>query len=171
MRTLLIITFLANIAFAFGSLPWQPNPVAVHFSFDGTANRFESPIVSAISMSIFVGIIAAVFIGASALVPMYATRMPERVNIPNRYYWLNEENRPQTIRRFCFSVERIGIGMMLFILFLQWEIFQANRTVSPLIFRDYLLYLFVAYIIFDQVRLYRSFCRLPEDDEPQEPQV
>ena len=172
MRTLLIITFLANIAFAFGSLPWQPEKIAVHFSLDGTAGRFESPIVSAISMSIIVGIAAAVFIGLSALVSRSA-HMPELFNMPNREYWLNDENRPKTIRRICSSIDMIGIGTMLFILFLQWEMFQANQRVPPIL-RSYMLYafgVFVTYIVFDQVRLYRLFCRLPEDGEPQEPQV
>ena len=167
MRTLLIITFLANIAFAFGSLPWQPEKIAVHFSFDGTANRFESPIVSAISMSIFVGIMAAVFIGASA--PHLMTRKPELINIPNRDYWLNEANRQQTIIRLCSSLGRIGFGVMLLILFSQWELFRANQMVPPVL-HSYLFYaigILVAYIFFDQVRLYRSFCRLPEDGEPQ----
>jgi len=138
--------------------------MAVHFSLDGTPNRFEPPIGFAISMSIAIGIMAAVFMGASMLLAVCATRMPTLVNIPNRDHWLNKENRPATIRRVRSFLEMSGFGTMLFVLFLQWEIFQANQVVPPLL-RDYLLYaagILVAYIIFDQIRLYRSFC-LPKE--------
>ena len=165
MRSLLIATCLANVLFAFGSLPWMPNPAAVHFGLDGTANRWEPPIVSAISMSIFAGMMAAVFIGVSVGVSMSANHMPQLMNLPNRDYWLNEENRPATIRRIRFPLEMIGIGTMFFILFLQWEIFQANQTIPPVL-RDSSLYavgILFAYILFEQVRLWRSF-RLPKNN-------
>ena len=135
------------------------------------------PIEFAITMSISVGITAAVFIGISALMSMSVTRMPESINIPNREYWLNDVNRLKTIRRLCSSCEMIGVGTMFFLLNIQWITFCANQTAPPNL--DVLMLMcavgvfgiFVAYIVFDQVCLYRSFCRLPEDGEPQEPQV
>ena len=146
----------------------------MHFSLDGTPNSFMPAIANAVLMTIFTGIIAAIMLGTSALVAMAATHMPEHFNVPNREYWLNDENRPGTILRVCFSCEMIGVGTMLFILYVQWIIFRANQTAPPNL--DGLMLMcvagvFVAYIVFDQVRLYRSFCRLPEESEPQEPQV
>jgi len=147
----------------------MPDKIAVHFDFNGVPNRFEPPIVTAIFISVLSGIIAAVFIGASALTSMSATHMHQLINIPNRDYWLNEENRLKTVVRLCSSFERIGFWTMLLILFSQWELFRANQMVPPVL-HSYLFYaigIFVAYIFFDQMRLYWSFCRLPKNSEPQ----
>jgi len=65
MRILFIITCLANIALAFGSLLWMPDQIAVHFTLDGRANRFEPPIANAVMMSVLIGIMGAVVLGVS----------------------------------------------------------------------------------------------------------
>ena len=131
MRIFLFLTCLANIAFAFGSLPWMPERVANHFDLNGVPNGFMSPIVNALLMSVTTGFMGAIFLGASYLMVFLAKHMPEFVNIPNRDYWLNEENRPKTVQRLCANVELMGVATMIFMLFLQWEIFRANQMVPP----------------------------------------
>jgi len=151
MRTFLIITFLANIAFAFGSLPWQPDAFA-----------------RAVLVSIAVSLLAVLAFVVSS---MSFLSMPWTWwGTPNRDYWLNEENRPEAIRRCRFFIGKTGVAGMLFILFVQWAAFQIGREVF-LAYRNYILAAFFAFLTFELVRYYYSFYRLPEDGEPQEPQV
>ena len=166
MRTLFIITCLANIVFAFGMLPWMPEKVAIHFGANGMPNGWASPIPNAILLSITTAIMGAGILGCSFLTALCAEHMPEHFNIPNRDYWLNEENRPKTIRRICSFTEFIGIGIMLFFLFVQWEIFWANQKV-PVIVSDNVwvavVVLFVSLGI-ETVRLFLAF-RLPKEKD------
>jgi uncharacterized membrane protein len=131
MRILLITTCLANIAFAFGTLPWMPERVAIHFDSNGVPNGFMSPTTTALLLSFIVGFVGVTILGCSLLGAMIAKHMPEHFNIPNREYWLNEENRPKTVRRMCSYVESVGVVTMLVILQVQWEIFKANQMVPP----------------------------------------
>jgi len=154
---------LANIAFAFGSLPWMPNPTAIHFGMDGTPNGFAHPITCAVFISILSGIMTAVFLGASLFTLVY----PTSIGIPNSVYWLSTENYPKTCRRLCFYLESLGIATMLFILFLQWELFRANRIVPPKLYHAYFVFGLFTWLIFinvASVHLYLSF-HLPKEKD------
>jgi uncharacterized membrane protein len=158
---------LANIAFAFGSLPWMPERMAVHFATDGSVNRFDSSIVYAVIMSVVACFVAAIMFGVSFFTSFASTHMPESVNIPNRDYWMNEENRPKTIRRLSYPGELIGVGTLLLILLIQWELVRVNLTVPPgqpsisvLMCSTGVL---LAVIVFENVRVFLSF-RLPKSE-------
>lgn len=168
MRILFIVTFLANIVFAFGSLPWLPNQVAVHFDANGTPNGFISPVVSAVVMSVTAGFITAIMFGISGLTTMTVIHMPEFVNIPNRDYWLTEENRQKTLRRLRWLTDSIGFLTMLHILFIQWEIFRFNRAVPPKVFNsDMVMYVSIVYLVLLTVVFVRfhMWFRLPKNGE------
>jgi len=167
MRILLITTCLANIAFAFGSLPWMPERMAVHFATDGSVNRFDSPIVYAVIMSVVACFVTAIMFGVSFFTSFASTHMPESVNIPNRDYWMNEENRTKTIRRLCYPGELIGIGTLLLILLIQWELVRGNLMVPPGQPNITVLMcgtgVLLAVIVFVSIHTYRSFC-LPKKE-------
>ena len=167
MRILLIITCLAHIAFAFGMIPWMPERMVTTWGLDGKPSGFMSPITSAVIMSVTVALTGAIILGVSFFMSFATLHMPESFNIPNRDYWLNEENRPITVRRICSNVELIGVGTMFFILFVNWELFRANQTVPPGKPSDMLTYavgVLLAAITFDCVRMLRSF-RLPKEKD------
>ena len=166
MRILLIITCLANIAFAFGSLPWMPNPMAVRLASDGTPMAFvENPIKHAMLVSISVGIMATVFLYISRIYLFFCpSGMPF---MPNRDYWLSEENRPKMILRIHSFFDSGGFGTMLFFVIGQWVFFQANLGAPPtanlivLFFGISVIPVFIAVVM---VRLYLSF-RLPKEND------
>ena len=165
MRILLIMTCFVNIAFAFGSLPWMPEHVAKQFAHDGTPTSYVPSIASAMLLSVLSGIIAAVFFGISLVMPMIAASMPEKINIPNRDYWLNDENRQKTIRHLCFSIELMGILTMFLFLLVQWELFRANQTIPPKMSSNSVLLvgkLYAVVLVFEIVRLLWSL-RLPKE--------
>ena len=159
MRILFLTICLTNIAFAFGSLPWMPDPMAVHFALDGRANGFAAPLEHAVMMSVTIGILTATFLGSSCLM----SRIPnELINLPNRDYWLNAENRPKTIRRVSAYLESVGNAVMLFFLAVQWEVFQANQTVPPHMNSGLPLYgggILTVWIVVETVRVCLAFRR------------
>jgi len=144
----------------------MPEKMAVHFAPDGQVNRFDSSVVYAVMISVIVCFVAAIMLGISFFTSFVTTHMPESVNIPNRDYWLNEENRPITVRRICSNVELSGVGTMILFLLVQWEVFQANLTVPPGQPNINVLMcgtgVLLAVITFDCVRMLRSF-RLPKE--------
>ena len=167
MRILLIITCLANIAFAFGTLPWMPERVAVRLASDGSPIAFVGcPIVSAMWSSIAVITMTVAFLVASKFSStLFADGAPF---MPNRNYWLSEENCPKMvlhIRSFCYSG---GFATMLFFFVAQLVFFQANMGAPPM---ANLVVLFLGisaipiFIVVAMIRLYISF-RLPKT-EPQ----
>ena len=130
MRILFIITCLANIAFAFGTLPWMPEKVAVHFYPDGTPNGWEPRFPSAMLTSIIAALVGAGILGASLLMEMAAKHLPEQFNKGlNHDHRLSDEEILKRVRRFCSYLEFIGIAVMLFFLCGNWEIFCANQRV------------------------------------------
>ena len=168
MRILLIITCLANIAFAFGSLPWMPEQIAVHYSPDGTVNRYESPFFFVALSCLLPCIIAPFILGISFMVSFMVMHTPEQFNIPNSDYWMNEENRPKTARRIAaFTIDLFGVGIMLFFLFIHGELVRVNLTVPPGQPNvEMLLYAFIILLAvwaFGFVYLYLSF-RLPKTE-------
>ena len=145
MRTLFIITCLANIAFAFGTLPWMPDAVLIS--------------------------VIAVHLGTGVLIGSMLTEMGLELSyMPNREYYLNEENRPKTIRLYRSFVESIGMGTMILLLFIQWAIgqyFQADvPNLVELGVRNLMIGIcvFCAFMIVECMRLYLSF-RLPKGKE------
>jgi uncharacterized membrane protein len=164
MRIAFIGTFLANIVFAFGTIPGLPNPMANHFNLAGQADGFASPMDNAILMSILISVMAAIFLGTSGLMTKIATHMPTQVNIPNRDYWMNEENRPETIRRLRSFMDSMGFWLMAIFLFLQYETFSANQMVPPALNSVQLwivLGTFLFLMLYETVRLFSLF-RLPK---------
>jgi len=137
MRILLITACLANIAFAFGSLPWQPNPMANHFSLNGAPTRFEPPIVTAEAMSVSVGVVAYFLVGFS---------------------------RVKTVRRIHSFFDSLGIMTLLFLLLFQWKIFQANQIVPPHSNSIVVLYGWVIIAVFINIQLGRLLFRLPKEN-------
>ncbi len=127
LRLLFIITCMANIAFAFGSLPWVPNPMTVQYSSDGIPAM--PPFVLAGFMGVVTIMVAVITLGFSWL--MTQDFPTESFCIPNRDYWTSEENRPETVRRLRALIEFLGTIAMLFALFIQWETFRVEAAIPP----------------------------------------
>jgi len=101
------------------------------------------------------------FLGTSWLLSILPS---SSFNIPNRDYWLNEENRPKTIQRVSGFLVSMGFYTMLFFLAVQWKVFRANQVVPPKSDLTLLLYggiILVAIITVETVHLCLAF-RLPK---------
>jgi len=161
MRTLFLLLCLANIAVAVGMNWWMPDPMGTHFGAGNQADGFMSPAGFAVFISGFV----ALFATGVLIVPWLVRVLPASGwRMPNREFWMSEENRPRTARRFRSFFESVGIALMLLFLLIQWLTFHANRTAPPQINMPIFWCGFVGFLaVFAMlmVRFYVSF-RLPK---------
>jgi hypothetical protein len=77
--------------------PQLPARMAAHFAADGTPNGFQSKLAFFILMFVIFGPSAFV---AFVTPRILAGKPPERLNLPNKSYWLAPDHREETFR-FC----------------------------------------------------------------------
>ena len=162
MRTLFLMLCLANIVIAVGMVLWMPDPMATRFGHGGLPVSVMSPEVYAV----FISGLVVFFIALVLLTPrLMRVLPPSLVNLPNRAFWMSEDNRPRTERRIRVFFEGIGAVMQLLFLLLQWLTFTANRAIPPQLDMPIFWAGFVGFLVVMAVltvRLYVSF-RLPKD--------
>jgi serine/threonine-protein kinase len=104
-----------------------PEPLATHFNGAGRPNGWMNQRTFALFQLGLLGFIAFVFgvAGAAARV------MPARfVNLPNRDYWLTEENRPQAMARLSRHLGWLFCGIVVFLGVTNHLVFVANASVG-----------------------------------------
>ena len=88
MRTLLIVSFLANVVLMVVSLLILPSEVAIHFGRDGMPDSWASKEFNAL---LFFGIDLFLFIVFLAVPSLSLGLSPKWLNFPNKNYWLKVE--------------------------------------------------------------------------------
>ncbi len=156
MRNLLISVFVTNLALTLLALLMLPDQVAIHFGPggvpDGWASKWTHAVVFlAIEVPLF-----ALFMSAGRL----TLRLPARwVSLPNKDYWLREENRVELETRFTALMQEFGLTLFLFLFIVGLLTFDANlsdpvrlnETVFLTAFAGYMLY-----VVYWLVKLVRS---------------
>ena len=90
MRKVFIFVFLVNIIFLAASLFILPDRVAMHFSGGGEPDSFGSKYFYAIMLCLIELVTFSVFF----FIPYIVMKSPPgMMNLPNKEYWLKEENR------------------------------------------------------------------------------
>ena len=141
MRTIFILTFLANIAYKFGTSP--------HF-------------VDALFNSILLGMVMVLILVFSST--WFLSKRGSWWGTPHRDYWLNDDNRSKSISQARCYIAMIGIFGMLFILFVQ---VVPSELVRP--YRHFLLGVFFVVIFVHTIWYYWSFSHLPKEASKIEP--
>ena len=164
MRTILCLVFAANVLLVVVSLAILPDHVAVHFGRGGVADSWASKEWNA---TIFIVLETVLFL-LFWFAPLLPLGVPPRfVNVPNKDYWLREENRPAFRRRFQQLMDRFGTAFFLFFLLIGVLTIQANIS-QPVRLNEraflMALVLFLGYTAVWTFRLFRSF-RVPEEGE------
>lgn len=160
MRALFIMVFAACIALTLGSLAILPPIVAIHFGTGGVPNGWASSTVNALLFLGLQSLLFFMFLLAPRLVFLFP---PSMVNLPNKDYWLKEENKPRTEALLTALMYKFGVAMLLFFFVVNVLVIHANLT-SPVRLAEVpflaavgLLLLYTAYWC---VKLYQAF-RLP----------
>jgi hypothetical protein len=73
--------------------------------------------------------------GVPALMVLWTRRIvhqsPQRVNLPNRDYWMAPQRREATLQAITAHMMLFGCGVSLLIAFAHWEVIQANMRQPP----------------------------------------
>jgi uncharacterized membrane protein len=159
------LTFVANVVVTLISLAVLPARVAIHFGADGMANGWAPNYVSALLMTgTHVLLFCSLYFGhrLALLFP------PKWINLPNKEYWLNPVNMPQTMEKIQGFMWRFGVAVFLLLFIMSLLSLQANMSKIVRLNQQVFLPVmgaFLVYTIWWTIVFFRAF-RIPlqEDD-------
>ena len=117
---------------ALGLLQWAhvypqlPDTIAAHFAANGTPNGYQPKQAFFMLMFVILGLSAFVaFITPRIL----ANKPPDRINLPNKAYWLSPEHREETVRYFHAQMGWFGCAILFVLLY--GTSLAINANLSP----------------------------------------
>jgi uncharacterized membrane protein len=162
MRTLFILTFAANLLLAIVSLAVLPDKVASHFGADGRADDWAPAWVNALIMLVTNGLLFCMLYFTPRL--MFAVPAGW-LSLPNKRYWLREENRPKAAVIMSLLMWEFGIAFFVFMFVVGALVIEANLS-DPVQLNQHVFWaaltLFLAYTVWFCVKCYRVF-RIPNE--------
>jgi uncharacterized membrane protein len=161
MALVFYLVFALNITLALGSLAVLPDKVASHYGADGAPDAWMTKEAHAVIMvALDVGLLLLI-----AGTPLLVMKLPRGlVNVPNKDYWLKDENRPALKGMFKGWMAEFGTALFLFFLCGGMLAVQANLS-DPVRMNQGpfigCLVAFSVYVVIWIIRFYRAF-RIPE---------
>lgn len=160
-RTVLNVVFLLVVLFNLFSYFILPDNVAIHFGGRGAPDSWMS---KGAHILIFM-VLMAVLYGSFALAPRLLDGVPAKyISLPNRDFWLLDENRPEAIRRMESIMYNFGIATGLLMLGVLILLIAANLSDPVRLDGGIFLVMFISYIAYTAwwlVRVFTAF-RIPK---------
>ena len=160
-RTVLNAVFLLVVLFNLFSYFILPDNVAIHFSRGGAPDSWAS---SGTHILIFT-VLMAVLYGSFALAPKLLDGVKAKyISLPNRDFWLLDENRPEAIRRMAGLMYTFGTATGLLMLGALILTVAANLSDPVRLNEGIFLVMFISYLAYTAwwlVRIFTAF-RVPE---------
>ena len=161
MKIAFIIAFAFNVILALAALAVLPDQVAMNFGASGVPNSWVAKetyalIMLATSIPVF-------------LLLFYCPRLmmkcpPSSMNIPNKDYWLSEENKPALKKKCENFMNQFGAAFFVFMFVVGLLVVHANIS-KPVRLNEGAFFTglaaFLIYTVIWIVGIYRSF-RIPE---------
>lgn len=162
MRNVFIISFVANLVLTVVVVVVGPETMAIHFGAGGEPDGWASAKANALIMAGTDVLLFASF----AFLPQLMRITPDKwINLPNKDYWLKEENRDRAVAMVGDQLFKLGAVMFAFMFVVGLLSLQANLS-DPVLLREDLfwppLVLVLAYTVYWTVGIYRMF-RVPEE--------
>ena len=162
MRNVLIVSFIANVVLTVVSLLVLPSEVAIHFGRDGMPDSWASKEFNAL---LFLGIDLFLFIVFLAAPSLSLGLSPKWLSLPNKNYWLQEENRAVAQKKLAPLMTQFGIVFFIFLFFVGLLTLEANLADPVRLDETIFLLLFIAFMLYTGywcVTLVRAF-RIPKN--------
>jgi len=103
-----------------------PAVVASHFDGSGAANGYmPKPMYLGIMLVIGLGVPLVLAVAPQATMG----RNDERLNLPNKTYWLDPRRRDDTINFLKFQARLFAVGLTFFLCYVHWLVVRANFLV------------------------------------------
>ena len=161
MKIAFFIAFAANVLFALASLAVLPDQVAIHFGAGSAPDSWAAKETYALIM---LAIDIPVFLILSYSPSLMLKCPASIINLPNKDYWLSQENRPSLRQKLGRLMNQFGTALFLFLFCVGLLVVHANLS-QPVRLNERVflsaLAVFLAYTVFWCVGLYRSF-RVPK---------
>lgn len=163
MRIFFVATFAANVVLTLVSWVILPDNVAIHFRGDGVPdgwapNWFHVLIFLGMQLVLFV----TIYFGSKLSLGLHS----RWVNLPNRDYWLREENLPKAQEMVRSTMMEFGTALMLFLFVIGVLTIKANLS-NPVQLNNAFFWpsfiLFMAFVVYWCVKLLLMF-RVPRED-------
>ena len=134
-----------------------PDMIGNRYDFDGTVIRLHSK-------QVVVGLYMFVSCFPLLLFSLISRVSFKNANLPNRDYWLKEENVGKAHKLFKHSIFKFSVALMLFWISIFHQIFRAginNNQMNNM--PTYIIFgLFALFTIFWMINLFQEF-KIPED--------
>jgi hypothetical protein len=160
MRRLFIILFLANLAVTILAPYVLPTQVAIHFGMGGQPDSWTS---RGVFVLIFLAFQVPLFF-LLLYVPALILKCPAKiVSLPNRDYWLAEENKQRTGAMLSRMMSEYGAALFASLLGMGLLTIYANLSAPVRLNESLFLVLFCAFMAYTAywcIRLFREF-RIP----------
>ena len=145
MRKLLIVSFLANVALTLVSLLVLPSEVAIHFGRGGMPDSWASNELNAL---LFLGIDLFIFIVFLVAPSLSLGLSPKWLSLPNKNYWLKEENRVVAQKKLAPLMTEFGIAFYIFLFFVGLLTLEANLA-DPVRLNETIFFpIFIAFMLY-----------------------
>jgi uncharacterized membrane protein len=161
MRTIFFVVFAANVLLMLVSLAILPDRVAIHFGRGGCPDSWASKEINAL---VFLVLETPMFL-LLWFGPSLPLGVPKRfVSLPNKEYWLQEENLPAFKQKMEHLMAQFGAAFFLFFFFTGLLTVQANLS-EPVRLNEKafvpVVVLFLVYTVVWTIGLLRAF-RVPD---------
>lgn len=162
MKKAFLTIFLLTILFNILSYVMLPDKVAIHFGRGGRADSWAS---KDLNLLLFLGMEILMFL-IFWYSPALVMKIPAKwVNLPNKSFWLAEENKPLTKQKLESLMPEFGIAMFVFFLFISILTLDANLS-DPVKLNESMflleLIIFLVYTVYWCIKFYKSF-RVPKE--------
>lgn len=163
MRIFFLVTFVANIVLTLVSWVILPDTVAIHFRHDGMPDGW-SPVW--FHVLIFLGmqlvLFVTIYFGSRLSLGLHS----RWANLPNKDYWLREENLPKAQKMVRSTMMEFGTAMMLFLFVVGILTLKANLSDPVRLSNEFFwpsFVLFMAFVVYWCAKLLFLF-RVPRED-------
>lgn len=164
MRTIFFVVFAANVLLILVSLVILPDRVAIHFGRGGCPDSWASKEINAL---VFLVLETPMFL-LLWFGPSLPLGVPKRfVSLPNKEYWLREENLPAFKQKLEHLMAQFGAAFFLFFFFTGLLTVQANLSVPVRLNEKAfvpVVVMFLGYTVVWTIGLFRSF-RVPKEGD------
>jgi uncharacterized membrane protein len=144
--------------------PQLPDVMASHFNAHGTPNGWQPKP----AFFILVGIVILTSAIPAFVIPRRLPSIsPDKINLPNKSYWLAPERREETWRFFGVQVAWWGCALLFLLLYAMFEAINANLPSIGHFNSEGMWYALAGFLLFTIVwivHLIRHFSKLPESE-------
>ena len=163
MRIFFLAAFAANVVLTLVSWVILPDNVAIHFGSNGEPDGW-APVW--FHVLIFLGIQLVLFVTIYFGSRMSLGLHGRWVNLPNKAYWLREENLPRAQEMVASTMMEFGTAMMLFLFVVGILTVKANLS-DPVRLSNAFFWpafiLFMAFVVYWCIKFLFLF-RVPRDE-------